>query len=189
LLATLEAGGGVTCSDLDCDRQTYARGFCFYHYKKALKSGLPVRQIKKRPLEDRFLDKVEKQPDGCWLWTGCRDAGGYGRLGLNNRTVSAHITSYREIAGRQIPPGLTLDHLCRRPNCVNPDHLEPVTQQENNLRGNGWAGRNAAVTHCPRGHAYDEANTRWRKNGRRLCRTCKRDGERIARARKREATA
>lgn len=36
-------------------------------------------------------------------------------------------------------------------------------------------GRNRAKTHCPRGHEYDEENTRRDKIGRRACKTCHRE--------------
>lgn len=80
-----------------------------------------------------------------------------------------HRIAYELLVG-PIPDGLQLDHLCRVRNCVNPDHLEPVTGQENMRRG--YFG---TKTHCPNGHAYDEANTYIFSNTRgrhRQCRTC-----------------
>lgn len=68
-----------------------------------------------------------------------------------------------------------MDHLCRRPSCVNPEHLEPVTRSENLRRGNvgqsGLAQLNKAKTHCPKGHPYDEENT-YHYKGSRYCRQC-----------------
>lgn len=52
--------------------------------------------------------------------------------------------------------------------------LEPVTQRENLLRGETITARNAAKTHCPRGHAYTAENTYVRPRGSRECRTCNR---------------
>lgn len=65
------------------------------------------------------------------LWTGALDHGGYGRVS-NKRGGSslAHRRVYERERG-PVPPGLVLDHLCSNPPCVNPDHLEPVTQGEN----------------------------------------------------------
>lgn len=77
----------------------------------------------------RFLAKVEKTPT-CWLWTGTKNPNGYGRFSHNGRTVQAHRFSY-EMHIDTIPPGMQLDHLCRVRHCVRPNHLEPVTQQEN----------------------------------------------------------
>jgi hypothetical protein len=68
---------------------------------------------------------------GCWLWQGYLNADGYGSLGHR----AAHRLYYERHVGA-IPPGLTLDHTCGVRSCVNPDHLEPVTQGENVRRGN-----------------------------------------------------
>jgi hypothetical protein len=51
----------------------------------------------------------------------------------------------------KIPSDKEIDHLCRVRNCVNPEHLEPVTREENLRRGEC----NGAKTCCPRGHKYD----------------------------------
>ena len=91
----------------------------------------------------------------------------------------AHRLAYENIAG-PIPYGLTLDHLCRNPTCVNPWHLEAVSQRENVLRGNSPMARQARQTRCKRGHDFTESNT-WRKPSRpnhRECRICKQVAER-----------
>lgn len=83
-----------------------------------------------KPLVDRFWDFVIPEPNtGCWLWTG-RDNMRYGILKNGRGNVYAHRFSY-ELAKGQIPDGLVIDHLCNIPLCVNPDHLEAVTQAEN----------------------------------------------------------
>ena len=120
--------------------------------------------------------------NGCWLWTGPL-AGGYPLLGGRDY---AHRVAYTLWVG-PIPEGLTLDHLCRTPACVNPKHLEPVTLRENILRGTSPAARNAAVTRCPAGHQYDQSNTHITKSGSRHCRTCHRERERERSQRLREA--
>lgn len=71
---------------------------------------------------------------GCWLWTGSTGPSNYGSLGHAGTYWGAHRFSY-EAAWGDIPEGLVIDHLCRVPWCVNPAHLEAVTQQENTLRG------------------------------------------------------
>lgn len=120
---------------------------------------------------------VSRADTGCWPWTGCISPRGYGVFGSKR----AHRAVY-ELVVEQIPAGLQLDHLCRNPLCVNPSHMEPVTPRENVLRGNTIAARNAAVTHCPQGHPYNEANTKLR-NGWRVCKACKNEGDRQYRQR------
>ena len=88
----------------------------------------------------RFWAKAIPEPNsGCWLWTGARDPKGYGlcRFPLGDAVIlqRAHRVVY-QIERGAIPVGLEIDHLCRNPSCVNPDHLEPVTRRENTLRGN-----------------------------------------------------
>lgn len=108
---------------------------------------------------------------GCWeMLTVAGD--GYGRVYRDGRTQLAHRISYEQHRG-PIPGNLHIDHLCRNKGCINPDHLEPVTLVENVMRGNGIGARNAAKTHCPQGHPYDEANTIRGYNGGRSCRTCR----------------
>jgi len=71
---------------------------------------------------------------GCWLWAGSLQPNGYGHLTIQNRQVLAHCYTYERLRG-PIPDGYELDHLCRNPRCINPDHLEPVTHAENCRRG------------------------------------------------------
>lgn len=63
--------------------------------------------------------------DGCWNWEGNLNKAGYGRFSFMNERWLAHRVSYELFVGPI--PNEALDHLCRNPRCVNPDHLEPVT--------------------------------------------------------------
>lgn len=132
----------------------------------------------------RFVAKVSMpdDPDDCWLWTAHKVHDGYGKFWLDGRHVLAHRVSYEWLVG-PIPDGLQIDHLCRVRHCVNPAHLEPVTQRENLLRGETILAANAAKTHCPSGHAYDDENT-CVSGGWRYCRACNRERMRAYRARR-----
>lgn len=81
-------------------------------------------------LPKHFRRAIEPDADGCWLWQLHLSVDGYGRGTWHNRTWEAHRAVYTMLRG-EIPAGLVLDHLCRVRHCVNPDHLEPVTLQEN----------------------------------------------------------
>lgn len=149
--------------------------------------GTPFKQSKSRhsrlcSTECRLLSQVEiGGPEDCWLWTGRTNKGGYGRLYHDGSLWVTHRLAYTFWLGA-VPEGLVLDHLCRVRNCVNPAHLEPVTQAENMRRGiGGW--QHAAKTECPNGHPYDEANTYQGTNGR-ACRECQRMHQRNYRQRR-----
>jgi HNH endonuclease len=82
----------------------------------------------------RFWAQVD-HTDTCWMWQGHRDRDGYGRFKVtilpgHYRTVRAHRWAWEAVNG-PVPAGLTLDHLCGRPACVRPDHLDPCTNAEN----------------------------------------------------------
>lgn len=108
--------------------------------------------------------------DECWLFAGNKDQAGYGSIWRNNKNLRAHRVTYENFKG-EIPEGYHIDHLCRTPPCINPDHLEAVTPRENVLRGIGVAAKSAKRSACIHGHTYTEANTYMRRNNR-VCRTC-----------------
>lgn len=130
------------------------------------------------PLIERFMERVEVRDDGCWEWTGSKTSGefDYPRFCVGKADyVLAHRWSYERHVG-PIPDGLTIDHLCRFTLCVNPDHLEPVPNVVNVMRGDGACARNSRKTHCKRGHEFTPENTHvvFDKKGRRrrCCRAC-----------------
>lgn len=105
--------------------------------KLKLKKGYPARYIMGHQAfqRNKVLYEVDAET-GCWLWLGVKRKHGYGAKFLNGKLVQAHRYIY-ELHRGPIPDGLFLDHLCRNPSCVNPDHLEPVTNAENLRRGKG----------------------------------------------------
>jgi hypothetical protein len=119
------------------------------------------------------MEKV-RYDGGCWIFTAAKDPNGYGRFGGGKL---AHRVAYKLLAGG-IPDGMALDHLCRTPACINPLHLEPVTQAENVRRGKDGNAWRKAKTHCPKGHEYTAENVRLRPGNRRECRECGRIYER-----------
>ena len=128
---------------------------------------------KPRPLHERFAAHVEWTPT-CWIWRGNVHSSGYGHIrehGRGYRVLRAHRVSY-EIHNGPIPEGLVLDHLCRNTRCVNPDHLEAVTQYENMLRGEAPAAKAARRDTCINGHPYTEATTEVYR-GYRYCLVCR----------------
>jgi hypothetical protein len=111
-------------------------------------------------LPERIASKIDGN-QSCWIWTAARTGLGYGCVYWNGRQAMAHRVVYEVMVGA-IPDGMELDHLCRNPPCVNPDHLEPVTHGENMRRGliqQRSAEARLAKTHCPHGHLYDYENT------------------------------
>lgn len=120
-----------------------------------------------------FWSRVDRRgPEDCWPWLGGR-CQGYGSVADGSgSSITAHRVAYAEMVG-EVPPGMVLDHLCRNRLCVNPAHLEPVTNAENILRGESPTATNKRRTHCPKGHPYDETNTVVRSSGYRRCATCR----------------
>ena len=105
-------------------------------------------------LPRRFWDRVQPTLEGCWIWLGKLTSDGYG---VFERTT-AHRYAYQRLVG-EFARQLSCDHLCFERSCVNPEHVDPVTQGENVRRSLHRRKKKAA---CPQGHANVPANKdRW----------------------------
>lgn len=125
----------------------------------------------------KFWEKVDKTED-CWNWKAYK-FNGYGKFMVGEKYKKiprlAHRISYVLYKGR-ISNNKQIDHLCRNRACVNPEHLQAVSQRENLMRGNGACAMNARKVSCPKGHAYTRENTllyKRRGNKYRKCRKCR----------------
>jgi hypothetical protein len=142
------------------------------HHNSILELEPTLRPVAER----RFWAKVEKTED-CWIWKGAKTTLGYGffRMPGNRKgpSVYAHRISY-ELANGRIPEGRELDHLCRNPPCIKPDHLEAVSHKENLARGEGPFPEEKRKTHCLRGHPLTIENCQPSalKLGHRNCKIC-----------------
>lgn len=132
------------------------------------------------------MEKVSPEPNsGCWLWDAGISYQGYGLFVYKGRARRAHRISY-EIAHGTISESLQIDHLCRVRSCVNPEHLDLVTQQENIRRGI-VGENNRSKTLCPSGHSYSGDNLYVRPDGSRVCKSCRSRHSKEYHARRRAA--
>ena len=117
---------------------------------------------------------------GCWLWLRTTaPAGRYGWIRENGKGKLAHRVSYESHRG-PIAAGMTIDHLCRTPLCVNPSHMRVVSQRDNVLANHSrsLSAVNHRKTHCPQGHSYADHGRVRRdgpQKGHRACMECDRE--------------
>lgn len=144
---------------------------------------------------DILRSRSVASPTGCTVWVGTRTGEGYGTVRFRGRAYSTHRMAY-ELARGPIAPDFVIDHLCHTQDpqcpggpscehraCLDPNHLEPVTDQENARRGGNRLAR------CSRGHAWDAVNTYWSPDGYRHCRACNRIAARESKQRRAFAAA
>ena len=169
------------CEVPGCEMRHYSKGLCSRHYFRKRRGAsdwmtLPA-PLPSDPYE-RMMLFVERDERGCLLWQRSVDTDGYGMLGIGGRPLKVHRLSYEHAYG-VIPKGLVIDHLCRTRHCVEPTHLEAVTNEENLQRGRGYRRQNGRYGACRNGHPYTPENTYTNPNtGKRSCRGCAREQER-----------
>lgn len=162
------------------DKRPYAHGLCHGCYDRVRKHGTAERSFGGTPWEVAWRN-LEPTDDSCWIWRGALAGSGYGQVQYKNKCWGAHRFVYQVVFGYNIPDNLVLDHLCRVITCCNPDHLEPVTVEENINRG--------LVPGIKCEHGESDLYIHWRatSNGRaqkvRQCRTCN-----LSRAKHRQQT-
>src|SRR3990172_1573523 len=120
-----------------------------------------------QPLE-AILNRYTTDEKGCWLWTGALSNNGYGVLVHRRKKYYAHRFFYEKLVGPFVQ-ALDIDHICRNRGRVNPQHLQPVSREENVARS---PIHNGSKTHCPKGHAYNGDNLIVDNYGQRKCRIC-----------------
>jgi hypothetical protein len=161
------------CSVDNCFRRAKSRGWCGTHHERWRRNG-SLELLPTPSLEERFWMKVNAR-GVCWEWTGAMSDTGYGWffMGRPEGGTGAHRAAWRLLIG-DIPDGLVLDHLCRNRKCVNPAHMEPVTEMVNIRRGASPMVMASLANICMRGHSLADAYLAHRADGRvtRRCRTC-----------------
>lgn len=116
--------------------------------------------------------KLVESPTGCLEWFGTitgSKRGGYGAVSYQGRLWVVHKLLWEAEYG-PVPDRLELDHICRNRRCANLNHLRIVTTLQN---AQASPLTNVSKTHCARGHAYDEINTRWYCRDNYWCRYCR----------------
>jgi hypothetical protein len=169
----------VQCSIEGCDRKAKARGICEGHRKRVAKYGTPGGLLGQQPALERILGAVSEAPAPvsmgsdalpCWL-SEPNTKDGRRRVKDGERQAFAYHITYEGLIG-PMPSGLVPDHLCRRPACVNPWHLDPVPDRVNVARGDGPTAINGRKEFCRNGHPLSGSNLRIETTGSRRCRTC-----------------
>lgn len=148
------------CSVDGCNSRHVAKGLCSLHYQRLRRNGnlLDAGEVSAAKVARRFSESFVRSGE-CWKWAGNSwTRNGYGVFSANNRKVLAHRFAWSLRHG-QIPAGMQVDHKCHNRACVNPDHLQIVTQKLNQENRSGANGNSSSGI---RGVFWDSARDRWR---------------------------
>lgn len=145
------------CSFEGCGRKRLAKGLCGTHYSQH-RRGEELRPVLRRgsPLKERLNWYIKKEGT-CSIWAGALNRSGYAQTFYKGQSRLAHRLMY-EIEVGPIPEGLELDHLCYRRDCINPEHLLPVTKSMN-MQNRAGANRNSGTG--VRGVNYDKRSGKY----------------------------
>lgn len=128
-------------------------------------------------LSARFAKYWMPEPNsGCWLWLGAGAERAILSSGVGGKPLLASHVSLFLHKGQHVPKGMYACHHCDNGLCVNPEHLFVGTPRDNamDMINKGRYGGPPKVTHCRRGHEYNEQNTLLLSSGGRQCRACHR---------------
>lgn len=185
--------GETICKVDGCDGPSRAHGWCNRHYRRWKRTGDPLKAAWERgDTEANFWSKVRRLgPDECWPWLGYVTDDGYGKFVWPGGQL-AHRFAF-EVQNGPLSADHDIDHRChsegqcqavgrscQHRRCMNGAHIRSIEPDEHKRinkpgsRGSARGAQQMAKTHCPKGHAYDEANTYVDKIGRRNCRACRR---------------
>lgn len=114
-------------------------------------------------------DLVRPVPGDCAIWTRSLSPQGYpSQISINGQLVRVGRWTYEHYVA-PLSTDRVPDHLCRVRACINPLHVEAITDRENVARGIGISARNRQKTHCPKGHPLVAVNRPERKRHCPIC--------------------
>lgn len=145
---------------------------CHYFNKYGVNLFSPKRLIEDKNQEE-LIKIINILDSGCWNWRLSKHPqSGYGNIRYKGQKMLSHRLIYT-LFKEEISDGLVLDHLCKNTSCVNPLHLEQVTQRDNILRGESLSARNSRKIECKNGHLLSGDNLIIDYVGARICRICR----------------